>query len=320
MSHQAVVLIVGVLIFALASLLAFWVRKGRFVDTAPEPLKRLLPTIPNDLPPTGTKPAMVKPLHGHPLATKDLLVTIVDLSTRGFIRIKPLIQDGKHYDWALSATGKTSQDLADFEQTLLSAFNPEHPPITVSRLLIDPTQPVQTARRQLIAELEANNWIESERGHHNPWGICGASILLIGIVLTVAMIIDWLASANLLGVIGAIMLAAAGGVLASLGRGWHPPESVEEICSQLDTYAEQLSKYDPAKLKMSLAPKQFSKDLPWAIQLGVGKDFGAGYDKLYRQAGSWGQPSEMTLDWLDTDNPYSPSEVVEMVNALVSTS
>ncbi len=320
MSHQTVVLILGALTFTLASLLAFWVRKGRFVETAPEPLKRLLPAIPNDLPPAGIKPAIVKPLRGQPVTTKDLLITIVDLATRGFIRIKPLTEDGKQYDWALSATGKTSQDLADFEKTLLSAFSPERSPITVSRLLIDPTQPVQTARRQLVAELEAKDWIESERGHHNPWGICGASILLIGIVLTVAMIIDWLASANLLGVIGAIMLAAAGGVLASLGRGWHPPESVEEICSQLDIYAEHLYKYDPAKLKMSLAPTQFSKDLPWAIQLGVGKDFGAGYDKLYRQAASWGQISKMVLDWLDTDAPYSPSEVVETVTALTSAS
>lgn len=273
-------------------------------------LKQMLPDA--HRPPADTTPAMVSTLNGQGVSAKDVNLSLIDLATRGYLCISPLNERKDSWrDWVFTKVADADDQLLPYERTLVEAPFAGKDSVTHSRMLLSANKPLELAHKQLIEELRKKDWVEGDEPRSSVWGVIGGVLLLAGLVLTAAMIFDWLTTSSMFGLIGAIALAAAGGVVASLGSSWYRPESMEAVAKHLERFKHQTL---DQKIKASSLARSFSQDAPWAISLGIQEQLAQKYEDFLASHSR----CNFELDWYKTPNPISPAEVLEDLSQLVS--
>lgn len=329
MQHfEMIALIVGALTLAAAVVVAVVARDRRPV--MPHPAPGLLVPEPTLEPPAGLTPGMLGALADAEIDQRNLKVTLVDLAARGYLRITALCDDHGHcYDWVLRRTGQSlGPELLDFEATLLTdSFEPigvgnrTASSTTLSSVLGQPV--AEVAAEELATELRQRGWFSDDEARRpSIWGWIGAVVLLVGLLLSAFMLIDWLARGVFMGVLGGLLMIGAGVLLVSLGRR-HGPQtgSGAQARAHAAAYRRSLSELRAEDLDPAQAGQTFGRLLPWALGYGTEDAVAKFFEDAQRRASNWGQPTEMRIDWYVTDRDWSdrgPRELASEIAGMIA--
>lgn len=263
-------------------------------------------------PPDGQTPGMIGALRDGAADARDARLTLIDLAARGYLRITALVDDnGQAYDWILRRTTKpVDAGLHTFEKLLVSdpfaAVDADERPrtsITFSGLAALATQPLRRAERALTDHVHQQGWYSLQtRQRHSPWGWVGALIVVAGLLLTVAMMFDWLATGDFRGVIGGLLVVAAGILLTAQGR--KPANQTAAGTAARAASNDFKDALDDLKAE-DLHPEQtahlFNRLLPWALALGVHDSLADAVDAEVSRTAAWGRYVELDLGWFQVD-------------------
>lgn len=269
-------------------------------------------------PPDQHRPATVSPLRDGQTDQRDVRLTLLDLASRGFLRITVLTDDqGRRYDWVLRRTAKpTDSSVHSFEELLLGVpfSGGERSSITMSGLAGMPSQPMTAAEHALADELRRFGWFSADgKTRHSPWGWIGALILLAGLLTTAYMLIDWLATGDFRGVIGGFFIGAAGVLLASRGRRHTPQTDAGALArKQADEFRETIDDLGADQIDPGNASELFSRLLPWAVAYGNHEKLAVVVDDVVRRTSSWGRAVDLDVSWFTTDREFGPVSAGEI--------
>lgn len=318
-------MIVGLTMMTAAVVIVFTQRRRAQNEHRPVNLG-LLPPERSNQPPTGLTPGMVGPLHTDEVDVRDLRLTLVDLATRGYLIITPLIDENDStYEWVIRRIPRPLDgSIRTFEQTLLTlpfeADQRDPSPRTAITLTALVNAGSQSLRNALVDAMHEKGWVSSE-GHHrsSPWGWVGALLLVAGLLLTASMLIDWLATNDFRGVIGGLSTGVAGVLLASLGRRrtMHT-DAATEARSDADAFRDQIADLKAEDLPPAAIPEIFNRVLPWALAFGSDKQFADTVDEALRRSANWGRPVELDLAWFQIEGSPSAREFTGKVSAMVN--
>ena len=114
-------MIVGLAMMTAAVVIVFTQRRHAQDEYRPVNLG-LLPPERSHQPPPELTPGMVGPLHKDEADVRDLRLTLVDLATRGYLIITPLIDENDStYEWVIRRTPRPLDgSIRTFEQSLLT--------------------------------------------------------------------------------------------------------------------------------------------------------------------------------------------------------
>lgn len=318
-------MIVGLTMMTAAVVIVFTQRRRAQDEHRPVNLG-LLPPERSNQPPTGLTPGMVGPLHTDEVDVRDLRLTLVDLATRGYLIITPLIDENDStYEWVIRRIPRPLDgSIRTFEQTLLTlpfeADQRDPSPRTAITLTALVNAGSQSLRNALVDAMHEKGWVNSE-GHHrsSPWGWVGALLLVAGLLLTASMLIGWLATNDFRGVIGGLSTGVAGVLLASLGRRrtMHT-DAATEARSDADAFRDQIADLKAEDLPPAAIPEIFNRVLPWALAFGSDKQFAGTVDEALRRSANWGRPVELDLAWFQIEGSPSAREFTGKVSAMVN--
>lgn len=302
---QVVVLIIGVVTLSAAILIVLGMRPPKSPTPPPEGLIQPERTL---VAPDQQTPATVRPLLEGEVDEQDVLITLVDLAARGFLTISALTDDrGRTYDWLLQRTDKrVDASVRLFEEPLLTtALTPDRTSITLGAISGLTNQPLDASETKLGDHLRRQGWFTAETSkRHSPWGWIGALILLLGLLLTVFQLIEWLASNDFRGLIGGALMLIAGVLLASRGRRpVQKTDSGERARDQMTEFAETIDELTAADLNPAELPALFNRLLPWTIAFGTHAEFAAKIDGVAQRAAGWGRPIALRTDWISAGQP-----------------
>ena len=318
-------MIVGLTMMTAAVVIVFTQRRRAQDEHRPVNLG-LLPPERSNQPPTGLTPGMVGPLHTDEVDVRDLRLTLVDLATRGYLIITPLIDENDStYEWVIRRIPRPLDgSIRTFEQTLLTlpfeADQRDPSPRTAITLTALVNAGSQSLRNALVDAMHEKGWVNSE-GHHrsSPWGWVGALLLVAGLLLTASMLIGWLATNDFRGVIGGLSTGVAGVLLASLGRRrtMHT-DAATEARSDADAFRDQIADLKAEDLPPTAIPEIFNRVLPWALAFGSDRQFAGTVDEALRRSANWGRPVELDLAWYQIEGSPSAREFTGKVSAMVN--
>ena len=318
-------MIVGLTMMTAAVVIVFTQRRRAQDEHRPVNLG-LLPPERSNQPPTGLTPGMVGPLHTDEVDVRDLRLTLVDLATRGYLIITPLIDENDStYEWVIRRIPRPLDgSIRTFEQTLLTlpfeADQRDPSPRTAITLTALVNAGSQSLRNALVDAMHEKGWVNSE-GHHrsSPWGWVGALLLVAGLLLTASMLIGWLATNDFRGVIGGLSTGVAGVLLASLGRRrtMHT-DAATEARSDADAFRDQIADLKAEDLPPTAIPEIFNRVLPWALAFGSDRQFAGTVDEALRRSANWGRPVDLDLAWYQIEGSPSAREFTGKVSAMVN--
>lgn len=310
---QLLVLVLG----AVALLAAIVVMLGIGRDRPPAQARAGLIVPERSLtPPEQQTPGTVGPLNDGQVEQADLRITLVDLAARGFLSITALTDDrGRAYDWVIKRTDKlTGPQIHRFEELLLTTpFTGDRSTTTLSALTTMATRPLQSAQTALTDHLRRQGWFEPEtKQRHSPWGWVGALVLLLGLLLTVFELIEWLASNDFRGIIGGAMMLAAGVLFASRGRLRSAQTDAGQAArAEMTDYQQTLAELSAEQLPPAEIADLFNRLLPWALAFGDHARLATNVDAVLRRAGGWGRETSLQLAWFTTDQPNDQPTAAE---------
>lgn len=141
------------------------------------------------IPPEGMRPGLMGTLvdeTAHPL---DVTVTIIDLASRGYLRIEEILKEGwfGKPDWKLVQL-KEGGDLLEYEQLLLdSGLFEDGPEALLSDLKDRFAGRMHTVQEVLYDEAVARGWFTSSpQSQRTRWMLFGMLILVAAVVVEVA--------------------------------------------------------------------------------------------------------------------------------------
>ena len=313
-------MIVGItgIVAAVAAFIASRVRSFEPVTPQPSPWRADDGTL---TAPLGHTPATVGPLTHGEVTHRDIRLTLLDLAHRGYLHVD--ITPEHTDDWVFRRTSKQlGSDLHDHEWFLLSeTFTDElgNPAtLTFGGFRDDHDRPLDRAADRLGEELSRRGWISTEAtAHHSAWAWTGSVILLLGLVTTVYMLIDWLASHDFMGVVGGLGLMTAGFLLVSRGR-QHAPLGPDGITAQQDCQLceQRLAAADLNGITLHDLGRVFGERLVWQIAFGNPADLVADLEAELARAAKWSTPVALDIPWLTTD--LSPQRISEQLSVFVA--
>ncbi len=310
--HELVFLVAGLLILAAAIAVVLVQRRPAENVQAAIRAGLLEPEEPLT-PPADLRPGTAVALTSGEVSVRSIRLTLLDLAVRGYLMITPASTSSGRPTWQLQRTAKQADGaLLDYERLLVDG-SPSDGHVMLSDLTKDPAKPLEKAQTALRAQIDQQHWFVTDaRARHSRWGWIGALVLVLGLLGTASMLIDWVATDDFRGVIGGLAVVAAGISLASLGRirSQHTPDGM-----LARTRAEQLRSalqaLRPEDIAVANAGAEFSRLLPWAIGFGTEDDLAKAVDQELRRAANWGRQTGLELNWFVTE----PQEVQSNADA-----
>lgn len=296
---ELVFLIVGLAILA-AAVTVVVVRRTPADKTQTAIRAGLLDTEPTLTPPAELRPGMIGVLADGDAGLRDIKVTLLDLATRGYLVITAADTPGGRPTWELARTSKPADDpeLLDYERILLDGPLRDGP-ASLNELHHHPDAPLETARTSLSDHIRALDWLTTDvREHHSRWGWIGALVLVLGLLATAFMLIDWVATKDFRGVIGGLGVIAAGVLLASNGRARSLFTPAGQIArAHAEQLRQELHDLRSEDIPVSAVSREFGRLLPWAIGFGSEDRLASTVDDELRRAANWGQDVRLQLGW-----------------------
>lgn len=253
--------------------------------------------IPEYKAPKNLTPAEVGLLNDYSVDSRDLTATIIDLATRGYIKIhdeEKSIAAGfmKKHEFTLELTNHRVGNLKYHERRLLEAlFKPLQTGVTLEMKDINKVEMYEASvqiRHKLKNALTKEHGLLEEApktAHAILWGIAAGSLVLIFVSGA-----GW-------GWIAGMILAISSSVLfiALMRRRSHAGVKAYENIKGLKLYMNTAEK-DRMKMMESVdrpyaepahTVEFFEKLLPFAVALGVEKSWAKQFENIYREAPSW---------------------------------
>ena len=176
----------------------------------PEPLFQHEPVVVEFEPPENLKPAQLGLILDESADPKDVTATIVDLAVRGYLTITDIPHIFGFHDWLLTQKQGDVTKLLPYESTLLNGLFAGREQVKVSELKGKFGSTLQAAEGQIVSDamsrrfftvkpeyarlfwgglgwaaIIAGGFATYQLGIHFGWGLIGAAILLLGLVLIV---------------------------------------------------------------------------------------------------------------------------------------
>jgi uncharacterized membrane protein YgcG len=302
---------------------AYWLRNGR------DP-KGTGVIVPQYDAPDGLKPLQVDGLMDFSAGTTGITATIVDLAIRGYIQIietkdaKLLRKDALEYSLTLLKTDFSGLD--ENEQTLLKALFPAiaaGTAINVSEQKNKLYETVGKLRIRVRAQLEVGGYFRDKSApHKGAGGLAGLWVLA-----TLAVMIWLFLWAGVVTIVG-LVIGGLIGILCWVAMDARTPKGVaaKEHAEGLKLYLnvaekdrlKKLQAPDAAYAPQSAEPKKtvelFEKLLPYAMVLGVEKQWAEQFKNLYTTPPDW-----YSGNWTAFNAAYLASSLSSGVGSAVNT-
>jgi uncharacterized membrane protein len=269
-------------LFTFIFLFSLWWTRGR------DPKIRQ-PIIAQYSPPSGLTPAMVGAIIDEKVQNKDISAEIIYLATKGYLRITRLKKDGllfKKSDWLLEKLKEPGQNLSACEQKLMDYLFYTRPSVKLSSLKDSFYQHLKEIRKCIY-------WQTVEKGYFfkNPQKVrslylgLGLAIFVGGWFLGPTF--DWsgVISAWLS---GALFIIFSQFLPARTKKGAQMRKYILGLKEYLKVAEKDRIKFHNAPDK---TPKHFEELLPYAMVLGVEKEWAKQFKDIYNQPPDWYQDS-----------------------------
>lgn len=269
--------------------LMFWLWYTRGRDP------RLRPVVPRYEPPPGMTPAELGTLVDNSADMRDITATLVDLAVRGYLLIeeregRKLLgwRPDRDYTIILRKPAADWTDLPPHEHKLLDALFQQGrlASVTLSALENRFYKDLPDIRDRIFARLlERRYYTQRPDKVKQAYLIAGA--VAGGAIFWIGGMTSGLLGMAPLGFFAAAILTA----LAIMGFGWFMPARTFRGARALEDvlgFKEFLDRVEADRLdRMIKTPEMFEKFLPYAMALGVEKNWARAFEHIYRQPPEW---------------------------------
>lgn len=275
--------ILGVPLVIFAGMFGLWYTRGR----DPTLNRSIAPLY---APPEGLTPAELGMLSDNSPDLRDITATLVDLAVRGYILIEETEKDvlfwsKKDYLFRLRKPQGQWKDLKKHEQELLNSLFDGGSEVRLSALENKFYQDLPGIRDAIASQLIARGYYDRDpQKVKKIWVGVGVVALVLGFFAA--------GPAQALG-ISAVSAGVAGVVsgLIILGFGWQMPARTRkgaDVWAGVRGFEEFLARAEQDRLeRMVTTPQLFEKFLPYAMALGVERNWTRAFEGIYRQPPEW---------------------------------
>lgn len=258
----------------------------------------------------AVRPGLVGTLTDEFVDPVDITATIIDLATRGHLRITELDPDDRYspLDWRITRRPGTDA-LAGYEQALIAAIDPEQ------GLLVSQLESLQDALPQvqdgLYQEVVNRGWFarrpDQVRGGYGRigWMAVGGAVMVLALLVAFTSF----------GLFGLVLVGLAAGFLVLSGRMPARTAQGSAVLAGLTVLAGQLRVHPTDEMPTGHALGELSKVLPYAIVLGGAQRW---LDAL-AAADDDDEPDATELDWYHAPPDWHLDRLPESLDALITT-
>ena len=277
----------GIPLVVFVAMFWLWFTRGR------DPRRR--PIAPRYAPPEGLTPAELGTLVDNSPDMRDVTATLVDLAVRGYVRIEEKedrkflgLVSNKEYVFKMRKPESSWGELQPHERTLLDELftGGVRDSVTSEELENSFYASLSRIRDDIFSCLLDRGYYASRPDKIKR--IYGGAGVLIGIFIAVVCSLI----ANALG--QSLVPAIGGGIVSSailIGFGWFMPARTVRGTLALEGvlgFEEFLGRVEADRLqRMVKTPEMFEKYLPYAMALGVEKNWARAFERIYRQSPDW---------------------------------
>lgn len=264
-------------LFALTLMGLLWYAGGR----DPRPERSVMPLYE---PPDGLRPAEVGALLDYRMDPRDLSATLVDLAVRGYLKIEEM---NGSYAFRLLKAREAWGELKPYEQTILQGIFEEAVSGAVHLSWLENRfyTRLPEVTKQLYQELKSCRYFtrRPDRVKKFYQGMASA-LLFLGLVpiLSLASIKGW----NPLWAVGSLLTAA--GVIFGFAP-MMPAWTKAGVGAYLKTLGlqEYLARAEKDRMRLVSDPSQFEKLLPYAMALGVERNWARAFAGVVTSPPTW---------------------------------
>jgi uncharacterized membrane protein YgcG len=280
----------GIPIVAFFLMFRLWWMRGR------DP--RLRPIAAQYEPPDQLSPGEVGTLVDNSVDMRDITASIVDLAVRGFIVIEQQTKDhllglthSKEYLFHLKKSRAEWGNLKAHEQQLLEGFftlGNAGDTVSLTDLHNRFYQNIPSIKNQIFGSLVGKGYYakrpDSVRSNYIVFGVVAAFILIAGG--------NWLAQHSGMASLPFVIAGILTGIIIC-GFGWFMPARTQTGARALEGilgFEDFLDHVEADRFnRMIKTPEMFEKFLPFAMALGVEKNWSKAFQGIYTQPPSWYQ-------------------------------
>lgn len=231
-------------------------------------------------PPENLRPAEVGTLIDEKAHTADVTATIIDLATRGFLKIKELEKKWLFgsVDYELTKIQKDTNSLVDYERELLDRIFDEGDKVKLSDLKTKFYKDLKKVKEELYKEMINKKFFyenpESVRRKYMFFGlgvgIFGGVLLFIGMFLPIILLIPFAVSVGLTGV---MLLIFSNFMPRKTAHG-------REMFRRIKGYELFVSKAEKYRQQFFERKNLFNEVLPYAIVFGATEKFAKAFKDI----------------------------------------
>ena len=259
-------------------------------------------------PPRDVTPGLIGMVIDGMVDPHDLTATIVDLSARGFLRIK-VLDDGKGKrrgkDWLLQPCSKPRSNLMRYEKTFLEGAFPDGREKRMSELVRKHKKVFRQLTSDIYEETSRRGWY---RQNPNPGGRRHKlGRVAAGMVAGVAGLV--IAGGGVVGILAAAMFVATG-VVAAFGPRRRVPRTGAGTATRIQAlgFKQYLATAEAEQIRFEEAENIFSRYLPYAMVFGVADH----WVKVFREL-AIERNVEWDIDWIDVGADVAGELVFQML-------
>jgi uncharacterized protein (TIGR04222 family) len=215
-------------------------------------------------PPDGLRPGQVGVLVHERARALDVTATIVDLASRGFLRISEVPSGGgSAQDWTLTKA-RDAEGLKDYEQTIFDGLFAGREEVRLSELKTHFHTTLREAEKQLVEDTVTQGWFRKRPDQvRATWLVRGVLLTLAGAGLTAG-----LAAKTTYGLCGLPLVLF--GLLIALGAGWFPYRTAKghAVFRHVLGFKRFIDESEAQRAQFAERKELFTEYLPYAVVFG----------------------------------------------------
>lgn len=217
------------------------------------------------VPPTDLRPGQVSVLVHERARPLDVTATIVDLASRGFLRISEVEKAGgaSANDWTLTKV-RDAQGLKDYEQTIFDGLFSGRDEVRLSELRTHFHATLRQAEEQLVDDTVTQGWFRKRPDRvRAAWIGRGVLVTIAGAGLTIG-----LAAKTTYALCGLPLVLL--GVLLVIGSGWFPYRTAKghAVFRHVLGFKRFIDESETQRARFAERKELFTEYLPYAVAFG----------------------------------------------------
>lgn len=264
--------------------------------------------VPQYDPPEGLTPAEIGTVIDEKVGNRDITASIIDLAVQGYLKIdftESATMFGKD-DYTLTKLRPDNDLTTNFEQKLLKSIFGLHSTKKLSELVNSFYKKIPSIRKSIYTDAVANGFfIENPKKIRAKYVGGGFAIFLIS--LFILAILDYVPTIyeTIAYIISNMTIILFGFIMPKRTlKGVLIQEHIKGFKNYLKTAEKERIKFHNAPERK---PERFQKLLPYAIVLGVEKEWATQFKDIYMEQPSWytGQDALSSIDIVSRVNTFT---------------